>query len=100
MTNIIKSLFFLFPVLSSVITCCYAFMLPVATAPAAIVFEASTMTTGYMMKAGLPMNFICILTTNIAINTYGSLMFNLGSFPDWAFDAAAEANINCTSIFV
>jgi di/tricarboxylate transporter len=36
-------------------------MLPVATAPAAIVFEASTMTTGYMMKAGLPMNFICIL---------------------------------------
>ena len=75
-------------------------MLPVATAPAAIVFEASTMTTGYMMKAGLPMNFICILTTNIAINTYGSLMFNLGSFPDWAFDAAAEVNINCTSVFV
>jgi hypothetical protein len=27
-------------------------MLPVATAPAAIVFEASTMTTSYMMKAG------------------------------------------------
>ncbi len=41
-----------FSVLSSVITCCYAFMLPVATAPAAIVFEASTMTTSYMMKAG------------------------------------------------
>ena len=192
-------------------------MLPVATAPAAIVFEASTMTTSYMMKAGLPMvnlilrstlivskiffekahsrrpfffiylfsqvnnsgysdygrrlmferswvripalytgwkifklicckncidclkrpkinekvnkwsitvadgwirtnthsleleatklniyallsqNFICILTTNIAINTYGSLMFGLDGFPDWAMEAAAESNVNCTN---
>ncbi len=72
-------------------------MLPVATAPNAIVFEAATMTTGYMMKAGLPMNIICILTTNLAINTYGSLIFALDTFPEWAAVEAAESNINCTT---
>ena len=91
---------FLLSVLSSVITCCYAFMLPVATAPAAIVFEASTMTTSYMMRAGLPMNVICIVTTNIAINTYGSLMFGLDGFPDWAVDVAAESGVNCTTAII
>jgi di/tricarboxylate transporter len=32
----------MFPVLTSVITCCYAFMLPVATAPNAIVYQVKT----------------------------------------------------------
>jgi hypothetical protein len=54
--------------------------------------------SSYMMKAGLPMNFICILTTNIAINTYGSFMFGLDGFPDWAFEAAAESHVNCTNV--
>ena len=45
------------------VTCSYAFMLPVATAPNAIVFGASTMKTGDMMKAGLFMNIACVLTT-------------------------------------
>ena len=45
----------------------------------------------------LSQNFICILTTNIAINTYGSLMFGLDGFPDWAMEAAAESNVNCTN---
>ena len=40
-------------------------MLPVATAPAAIVFEASTMTTSYMMKAGLPMVNLILRSTLI-----------------------------------
>ena len=42
-------------------------MLPVATAPNAIVFQASTMRTSDMMKAGLPLNLICIITTNLAM---------------------------------
>jgi hypothetical protein len=44
--------------------------------------------------------FVCFQTTNIAINTYGSLMFDLGTFPDWAFQQAAESNINCTFALV
>ena len=81
----------------SVVTCCYAFMLPVATAPNAIVFQASTMRTSDMMKAGLPLNLICIITTNLAINTYGSLLFGLNSFPEWAVESALKLGItNCT----
>ena len=41
----------------------YAFMLPVATAPNAIVYSASSLKTTDMMKAGFFMNIICILTT-------------------------------------
>jgi sodium-dependent dicarboxylate transporter 2/3/5 len=71
-------------------------MLPVATAPNAIVFGASSMTTGDMMKAGFVMNVICVVTTNIAVNTYGSALFGLGELPEWAIASAALANTNCT----
>ena len=87
---------FLFSVLTSVITCSYAFMLPVATAPNAIVFGASSMTTADMMKAGFVMNLICVVTTNIAVNTYGSALFGLGDIPDWAITLAAAEGTNCT----
>ena len=45
------------------VTCSYAFMLPVATAPNAIVFGASSMKTSEMMTAGFLMNIICVITT-------------------------------------
>jgi hypothetical protein len=51
-----------------------------------------------MMKAGLPLNLICIFTTNIAINTYGSLLFGTSGFPEWAMEEAAKLNVtNCTT---
>jgi hypothetical protein len=53
------------------------------------------MKTTDMMKAGLPLNLICILTTNLAINTYGSLMFGLGSLSDWVIESAQHENITC-----
>ena len=53
----------LYLMLTAAVTCSYAFMLPVATAPNAIVFGASTMKTADMMKAGVIMNVICVLTT-------------------------------------
>jgi hypothetical protein len=62
-------------------------------------FQASTITTSDMMKAGLPMNIICIITTNIAINTYGSLMFGLNFLPDWVIESALHENITCTNNF-
>jgi hypothetical protein len=53
------------------------------------------MTTADMMIAGFPLNIICVATTNIAINTYGSLMFGLGSLSDWVIESAQHENITC-----
>ena len=66
------------------IVCSYAFALPVATAPNAIVFGHSTMTTADMMKAGFVMNLICVITLSLSINTYAVPLFSLNQFPDWA----------------
>jgi len=66
------------------IVCSYAFALPVATAPNAIVFGHSTMKTSDMMKAGLVMNFVCVFTIALSINTYAVPLFGLNEFPDWA----------------
>ena len=66
------------------IVCSYAFALPVATAPNAIVFGHSTMTTVDMMKAGLVMNILCVFTLSVAINSYAVPLFDLNTFPNWA----------------
>ena len=71
-------------------------MLPVATAPNAIVFGASTLTTGHMMKAGLGMNIICLIGTIIAINTYAVPLFDLNTFPTWA-EPQLPINVTCTT---
>jgi len=85
----------LYLMLTAAVCCSYAFMLPVATAPNAIVFGASSMRTADMMRAGLVMNVICVLTTWGAINTYGSLLFGLGEFPVWA---GGQPSSNLTSL--
>ena len=36
------------------------------------------------VKAGFMLNIIGILCINLSINTWGKLMFNLDTFPDWA----------------
>ena len=41
----------------------YAFMLPVASGPNAICYGASSLSTWDMVRIGLIMNIICILTT-------------------------------------
>ena len=63
----------LYLMMTAAVSCSYAFMLPVATAPNAIVFGASTMRTTDMMKAGFVMNILCILTTWAAMNSYGMI---------------------------
>ena len=47
----------------------YAFMLPVATAPNAIIYSASSLKTSEMMRAGFFMNIICILTTWLVLTS-------------------------------
>lgn len=43
-----------------------------------------------MVRLGVVMNLLCLVVVNICINTYGYAMFDLGEFPDWAADAAAD----------
>ncbi|XP_033098330.1 solute carrier family 13 member 2-like isoform X1 [Anneissia japonica] len=73
----------LYFVLTAAIACSFAFMLPVATAPNAIAFSYGSLTVMDMVKAGAILNVICIVVANINMNTLGSAMFDVHSFPEW-----------------
>eukprot|EP00058_Branchiostoma_floridae_P020994 XP_002606484.1 hypothetical protein BRAFLDRAFT_126447 [Branchiostoma floridae] len=60
----------------------FAFMLPVATPPNAIVFGYGKLTVPDMAKAGLAMNISCLLVLLIFINTLGIPVYNVNSFPE------------------
>ncbi|XP_077596326.1 Na(+)/citrate cotransporter-like isoform X2 [Stigmatopora nigra] len=62
----------------------FAFMLPVATPPNAIVFSSGFLKVADMAKTGVVMNVIGIVCISVAINTWGRLLFSLDSFPQWA----------------
>ncbi|XP_073335182.1 Na(+)/citrate cotransporter-like [Pagrus major] len=62
----------------------FAFMLPVATPPNAIVFSYGILKVSDMAKAGVVMNIIGIGCISLAINSWGRVMFSLDSFPSWA----------------
>nr|XP_020738499.1 solute carrier family 13 member 5 [Odocoileus virginianus texanus] len=62
----------------------FAFMLPVATPPNAIVFSYGHLKVSDMMKTGLIMNVIGITCSFLAINTWGRVIFDLDQFPTWA----------------
>ncbi|XP_061683821.1 Na(+)/citrate cotransporter-like isoform X3 [Syngnathoides biaculeatus] len=62
----------------------FAFMLPVATPPNAIVFSYGYLRVSDMARTGIVMNVIGILCITLAINTWGRAMFHLDSFPAWA----------------
>ncbi|XP_019752196.1 solute carrier family 13 member 5-like [Hippocampus comes] len=61
-----------------------AFMLPVATPPNAIAFSFGNLRVMDMVKAGLMLNVIGILSINLGINTWGRVMFDMDTFPTWA----------------
>ncbi|XP_063812063.1 Na(+)/citrate cotransporter [Pseudophryne corroboree] len=62
----------------------FAFMLPVATPPNAIVFSYGHLHVLDMVKTGIMMNVIGILCTTLAINSWGRPLFSLDTFPPWA----------------
>ncbi|PSN33759.1 Protein I'm not dead yet [Blattella germanica] len=73
----IHPLYFMVP---ATLCCSYAFMLPVATPPNAIVLAASNMKTTDMMKAGIGMNFICLFLLCALYLTYGAYVYDLSQF--------------------
>ncbi|XP_076039989.1 Na(+)/citrate cotransporter-like [Oratosquilla oratoria] len=77
----VNPLYFMLP---AAVCCSYAFMLPVATAPNAIVHAASQMRNVEMIHAGFVMNIACVCVINIMINTLGVIMFDVKNFPTWA----------------
>ncbi|XP_077866327.1 solute carrier family 13 member 2-like [Saccoglossus kowalevskii] len=95
-TICVNPLYLLVP---STIVCSYAFMLPVATPPNAIVFSHGHLTVPDMAKAGFALNIIGILLTNMWINTYGDVIFNVKTFPEWAVTAGNTTclDLNATS---
>lgn len=74
----------LYLLLPAAVTCCSAFMLPVSCPPNAIVYQASGMETRHMVMAGIGINILTLGLNNLAANTYGKYLLNLGEFPDWA----------------
>lgn len=62
----------------------FAFMLPVATPPNAIVFSYGYLKVSDMAKTGVVMNIIGILCISLAVNSWGQALFKLHTFPSWA----------------
>ncbi|XP_043231308.1 solute carrier family 13 member 5-like [Amphibalanus amphitrite] len=70
--------------LPTTMTCSYAFMLPVATPPNAIVHQAGGLKTKDMIRAGALMNVLCVAVITLMTNTLGVALFDLHTFPAWA----------------
>ncbi|XP_013794245.1 solute carrier family 13 member 5-like [Limulus polyphemus] len=77
----VNPLFLMIPV---TIACSFAFMLPVANPPNAIVFDSAGMKTIDMVKPGIFLNIIMCGVDLMMINTLGVTLFNLHTFPNWA----------------
>uniref|UniRef100_UPI00398EEBBB Na(+)/dicarboxylate cotransporter 3-like n=1 Tax=Pristiophorus japonicus TaxID=55135 RepID=UPI00398EEBBB len=73
------------------VSCSLAFMMPVATAPNAIAFTLGHLKVKDMVKAGILMNILGILAVNLAVHTWGNLIFHFTTFPKWA-----EVSVNLT----
>ncbi|XP_021377611.1 solute carrier family 13 member 5-like isoform X2 [Mizuhopecten yessoensis] len=71
----------LYLMISTALACSFAFMLPVATPPNAIVFSTGYLTIPDMALSGCVMNVLAVMVLTAAINTWGAAIFDLGSLP-------------------
>lgn len=91
----------LYIMIPATLACSYAFMLPVATPPNAIAFSHGTISVMDMARTGFILNIVCVLVANFTINTFGTWIFDVKSYPDWADPlvttvAPTSSVINCT----
>lgn len=71
----------LYLMVTAAVACSFAFMLPVATPPNAIVFSTGYIKIPDMAVAGLVMNVLAVLVLNLGINTWGRALFDLDTMP-------------------
>ncbi|NWW34108.1 S13A5 protein, partial [Panurus biarmicus] len=74
----------LYVMLPGTLSASFAFMLPVATPPNAIVFSYGHIRVMDMVRSGIVMNIIGVCCVTLAINTWGRSLFELDTFPAWA----------------
>ncbi|KAI0241025.1 Solute carrier family 13 member 5 [Lamellibrachia satsuma] len=82
----------LYLMLPGVIAASFAFMLPVATPPNAIVFANGYLKVTDMAKAGVVMNILCVVVVTIATNTWAMSYFELDKLP-WETGAANNTSV-------
>ncbi|MCL4146313.1 UNVERIFIED_CONTAM: hypothetical protein GTU68_041220 [Idotea baltica] len=85
----------LYLMLPATLCCSYAFMLPVATPPNAIVFGAANIDSKVMMKAGFVPNILCVLVVTFMINTYAIPVLGISTMPAWANSSSNGVLPNC-----
>eukprot|EP01113_Clastostelium_recurvatum_P051032 TRINITY_DN9829_c0_g1_i4.p1 TRINITY_DN9829_c0_g1~~TRINITY_DN9829_c0_g1_i4.p1 ORF type:complete len:658 (+),score=139.78 TRINITY_DN9829_c0_g1_i4:108-2081(+) len=73
-------------IIPGTIACSFAFMLPMATPPNAIVFASGRVRVVDMIKAGIVVDILGVILITIWTITMGRLAFGivLGQVPDWA----------------
>ncbi len=71
--------------LTATLSASMAFMLPVATPPNAIIFASGRIKIYEMAKSGIALNIIGIIVVSIIVYFLGSVIFDLGTMPAWAF---------------
>ena len=78
----------LFLMIPATISCSFAFMLPVATPPNAIIFGTNRIKIAEMVRVGLWLNFIGAILITISIYVIGKTVFgiDLAQFPEWALN--------------
>ncbi|PIK53378.1 putative solute carrier family 13 member 5 [Apostichopus japonicus] len=77
----VNPLYLMIPV---TLACTYAYMLPAATPPNAIVFSFETVSIPDMVKAGALLNVVGILMANLLINSMGQVVYDVFTYPSWA----------------
>ena len=76
--------------------CSFTFIFPVSTAPNAIAYDMAKITTIDMFKVGWLMNILTVGVTIGCTLSYGVLLFDLNTYPDWAKDFEEECKTNAS----
>lgn len=73
------------------LSCSFAFMLPVATPPNAIIFGSDRIRISEMARAGVLLNLLGVVLVTLLIYTLGGPIFGIDMdvFPDWAAQKGA-----------